>query len=262
MPLSFISNEFQILSLIAIRVLIILSFTPIISSAQVPFLIRIVIAVVFAYIIRNNIGLGVLIPPNNLGTFLVFLAGEAMIGAIIGFYIQMVFLFLTTISEFFSTQMGLRASQVLNPLTGSETVVVSQFISIIVMMVFLSSYMLQKIFYYGITQSFMVLNSQTIFQHQNQSFLGVLFYGFAKLFEQAFIISLPMFISLMLVSIGLGLFGKVAPQMNLLVLGLPIQVGLGLLFLMFFLPSMITAMEGLFDDMIYTITKIIKRMMI
>lgn len=253
-------NEFIMIALITVRILVILSFTPIVSASQTPFFIRVVLAIVFAYIVRNSLGVEFNNPPTDLVSFLILLVGEALIGVIIGFYIQMVFLLLSIISEFFSTQMGLRAAQVLNPLTGVSSMVISQFFSILVMMVFLASYTLQRIFYYGITQSFYALNAGMLFQQQDSSYLGMLFYGFSKLFERSFIIAFPMFIALLIVNVGVGLLGKVAPQMNILVLGLPIQVGLGILLLIFFLPTIVHTMEGMFDDMIHMITRILKRL--
>lgn len=260
MPLTSIVNDFQILLLMSIRILVLLSFTPIISASQTPFFIRVVLAGIIAYIIKNVLGITPFETPSTLSQFVITFAGEALIGAVIGFYIQMIFMFLTSVSEFFTTLMGLRAAQVLNPLTGVQTIIVTQFISLIVMLVFISSYTLQKIFYYGIMQSFIALNTQAIFTSDTQSFLGFLFYSFSQLFERSFIIALPMFIALLIVNIGLGLFGKVAPQMNLLVLGLPLQVGMGMVFLLLFLPLFVNSIESTFDNMFHYITSFIRMM--
>lgn len=259
MPFEVLLNDFQVLILIAIRVLVMLSFTPIISNMNVPFIVRIVLAVVFAYIVKYIMRLEIFEAPQTLGVFIVLLFGEALIGMILGFYLKMVYQFLSGISEFFSTLMGLRVVQVIDPFSGSSSAVITQFMSITVIMVFLTSHGLQRFFYYGVTQSFVAINAYSLFLVPHESLLGFVFFGFAKLFERAFIISFPIFIALLLVSIGLGLWGKVAPQINLLVLGMPLQLGLGLLFLFLFFPPLVRAFEINFDNAFSMITSFIKR---
>lgn len=259
MPLQTIANDFQVLILMTVRILVLLSFTPIVSNKNSPFIIRVVLAAVFAYIVKNIMQTNAFESPKTLGDFVLLLAGEAMIGAILGFYIQMVYQFINGMSEFFSTLMGLRAVQILNPLSGESSAVITQFISITVMLVFVASYGIQKVFYYAIMQSFYAVNAYDLFKIPEESLLSFIIYNFTILFERSFMIALPIFTALLIVNIGLGLFGKVAPQMNLLVLGLPLQLGFGLFFMILFFPMLIKAFEASFDNAFSMITTFLRR---
>lgn len=237
-------QQIQILTLFSIRILVIVSLTPVLSNRENPFFVRIALAVMTAFVIRNVVQY--IIPvAKTIGEFLIFVTGEVLIGMVIGFFIQMTFAILGMFSEFFSTQMGLRAAQVMDPMTQDSTAVIGQIASIIVTLVFISSMSLQRMFYYGIAQSFIALKSYELFLYQgdNGSFLSFIFLGLTKLFEQSFIIALPLFISLLMVNIGLGFYGKVAPQMNLLILGIPLQIAVGLLIFLFLIPNIVNAID-------------------
>lgn len=250
MGIDIVPQQMQALLLLSVRVLAILSFTPVVSSQHAPFFVRVALAVLTAFAVQPLLKEAVYIP-QTLGQYVVILAGEALIGSIIGFFIYMGFSLLSLFSEFFSIQMGLVAAQVLDPMSEETIDVVGQFASVIVTLVFISSHSLQKVFYYGVAQSFMALNSQDLFLHGGGtgSFLSFVFFGFAKLFERTFIIALPIFAALLLVNIGIGLYGKIAPQMNLLMLGIPLQVGGGLLLMLFLLPNLVNGMETFLDSM-------------
>ncbi len=252
MNFQYLPSEIFMLLLLSIRVLVILSFTPVISMAQTPFFVRVVLAVLTAFISQNLITTTIQIP-QDFYTMLSMLIGEALIGAVIGVFIQIAFLLLGMFSEFFSTQMGLRAAQIINPLSQVESAIIGQFAGIIVLLVFITSFSLQKIFYYGIAQSFVILKSQDLFLASRGSggdFLSFIFVQFARLFEQSFVIALPLFSVLFIVNIGMALYGKVAPQMNLLVVGIPLQIGLGFFVFFLFLPNIVHAAEIFLDRMI------------
>ena len=74
-----------------------------------------------------------------------------------------------------------------------------------------------------------------------------------RLFSTALTIALPIFGALLLVSIALALLAKVAPQMNLLMLGLPVSLGAGLVLLLLTLPLLLdvagTVIDGGFVEL-------------
>lgn len=241
-----LGDQTFVVLILSIRVLVILSLTPVVSGQQSFFFVRVVLAVITVFSIQQFIPEGTVSIPQNAVELLIVLVGEALIGLILGFFIQIVFSLLSIISEFFTTQMGLRAAQVVNPITQTETIVIQQLVSILVLVVFLSSFTLQKIFYYGIYQSFIALNAQSLFQLGRES-LWFIVTSFVVLFERSFLIAFPIFSSLFLINIGLGLIGKVSPQLNVLILGIPIQIGIGFLLMVLFIPGIVRGVEIVFD---------------
>lgn len=236
----------MIILILSVRVLVILSLTPVVSGQQSFFFVRIVLAILTVFSIQQFIPETTFQLPQNISELIVMLSAEALIGAIIGFFIRLVFTLLSIFSEFFTTQMGLRAAQVVNPITQTETVVIQQLVSLMILVVFLSSYSLQKVFYHGVLQSYYALNAQTLFEFGSKSMFFILT-GFITLFERSFLIAFPIFSALFLVNIGLGLVGKVAPQMNVLILGIPVQIAVGFALLVLFIPNIVYSIEVTFD---------------
>jgi flagellar biosynthetic protein FliR len=66
-------------------------------------------------------------------------------------------------------------------------------------------------------------------------FSGVL----GNLFEQSLIIAIPIMGVLILLSVTMGLLAKAAPQMNLLMVGFPIQITVGFVMMMAAMPFLI-----------------------
>ncbi len=244
--LNIVSDQITLIILFSIRVLVILSFVPVLSGEQSPVFIRIVLAFLTVFSLQQFIPADLMQVPQTAYAFLFMIFGEALIGALIGFFVRLVFLMLSILSEFFTTQMGLRAAQIVNPITQTETVIIQQFISFLVLIVFLSSFTLQKIFFYGILQSFYTLSAEKIFAMGQESFLFI-FAAFFTVFQRSFLIAFPIFAALFLVNIGLGLVGKVAPQMNVLILGIPIQIAVGFIMLIIFIPNIVHGIEIVFD---------------
>ena len=70
----------------------------------------------------------------------------------------------------------------------------------------------------------------------------------SALFQTALTIALPIFGTLLLVSIALGLLAKAAPQMNLLILGFPISIGAGFVIFVVTLPLIFEAVASVIDN--------------
>ncbi|MBL8992830.1 MAG: flagellar biosynthetic protein FliR, partial [Spirochaetia bacterium] len=71
---------------------------------------------------------------------------------------------------------------------------------------------------------------------------------FSLMFLVALKLSFPILASLLVIVVLLGLLGKAAPQMNIMILGLPIQYGMGLLALFLVLPHLIQMFGVLFEN--------------
>jgi flagellar biosynthetic protein FliR len=68
------------------------------------------------------------------------------------------------------------------------------------------------------------------------------------LFQDALVIAFPILGTLVLVYVTMGLLAKAAPQMNLLVLGFPISIGVTFLVLLVGMPFLAEAISQLIDE--------------
>jgi flagellar biosynthetic protein FliR len=70
----------------------------------------------------------------------------------------------------------------------------------------------------------------------------------------------PMIVSLLLVSLGLGLVGRTVPQMNVFMVATPVNILIGFLFLSLSLPIMMTYLSQLLNGLGKEIIQIMKLM--
>lgn len=240
-------NDGQIFLLVFARIISLLLIMPIMSSTAFPAQARAALAFFTAMAVfpmaRN---LNFIIPDNGL-MFALLIIGEILIGIIMAFIIQLVFTVFQTAGQMFSTQMGFSASQVFDPQSQVQIPLLGQFLNLVAMLVFLVMGGMKKIFLTGVYQSFSVVKASDLFAQQDillSYFTGVL----GNLFEQALIIAIPIMGVLILLSVTMGLLAKAAPQMNLLMVGFPIQITIGFVMMMAAMPFIIEKFSMIIDS--------------
>jgi flagellar biosynthetic protein FliR len=142
--------------------------------------------------------------------------------------------------------MGFGASQVYDPMAQVEIPLMGQFLNIIAMFVFLIAGGFQKLFLVGILRSFQVMTASDLITSR-ESIIDLIIGSLTTLFQQALIISFPILGTLLLISVTMGLLAKAAPQMNLLMLGFPIQIGVAFMMIMVTLPLLMEAFSRVID---------------
>ena len=237
----------QVFLLIFARIIAMMLIMPLLSSAALPPMARAALAFFTAFavfpIVRT---LNFVIPDSGLFySFLIL--GEVLLGILMGFIIVLVFTVFQIAGQMFSIQMGFGASQVFDPLAQIQIPLLGQFLNLIAMLVFLVTGGMKKIFLTGVYQSFSAVKASDLFIQQDMLasyFTGVL----ANLFEQALIIAIPIMGTLILLSVTMGLLAKAAPQMNLLMVGFPIQITIGFTMMMAAMPFLVEKFSIFIDS--------------
>ena len=158
----------------------------------------------------------------NLEYFLL-LAGEVIIGIIMGFYVSIIFAAFSSAGQFMGFQMGLSAASSYDAMSQVENPLMGQFFNLVAMLVFLQTKFFQQLFLGGFVSSFKSLNAFSLVQTQ-ESIMKFFLSGLTKLFSDALVIALPVMGTLFLITICTGLLTKAAPQMNLLSEGFPVMI--------------------------------------
>jgi flagellar biosynthetic protein FliR len=169
--------------------------------------------------------------------YLFTLAGEALIGVILGFYVSIIFAAFSTAGQFFSFQTGLGASEVYDALSQVSNPILGQYLNLMAMVLFLRTGGFQKLFLEALLRSYQSLNAARLVAAK-EVFYRFLLSGLTDLFFDAFMIALPVSGTLFLVSVSMGLITKAAPQMNLLSEGLPLTILVSFFILWELLPGM------------------------
>lgn len=242
-----ILGDADLFFILAARVLALVETAPLLSGSEVPQTVKVGLsgfaaAAVFPWVKEAGYPL-----PATAGEFVGLVAGEAMIGVIMGFFLTMVFSVFTTAGQFFSLQMGFSASETYDPLSQTEIPVVGQFMNLMAMFIFVTTSGFQKLFLIGVRGSFMAMRAADLITRRDD-FYAYVAGSLGALFQNALVLSFPIFGTLILVSVTTGLLSKAAPQMNLLTEGFPISIMVAFFLMASAMPYMIEAFSALLDS--------------
>lgn len=229
--------------LVFARIMALFMVAPFFSSSAFPGYARVVLAFFTTSACYSLVQYT--IPASGID-YLMLMILEVILGIVIGMIIQFVFTIFQLAGQMFSVQMGFGAASAYDPLSQIEMPLVGQFFNLLAMLLFIVVGGIRTIFLKGIYGSFIALKGSDILGHPD--FLQSLFVGaLGDIFGQAIVIAFPVMGTLFLVSLTTGLLAKAAPNMNLLMLGFPIQIGLGFTMLIMSSPFIIAKMSRAFD---------------
>jgi flagellar biosynthetic protein FliR len=234
--------QFETWLLVFIRVSTMLQIFPIFSSPQVPILLRLGFGMVLSFVLMHVVPM----LPGTLNVYelLLSVVSQVALGAIVGFVAQLVFSGIQFAGELLDLQIGFAIANVINPQTQQSITIVGEFMLAIATLVFLGTDS-HFFFIQGIAGSFNLVPLPYISLDPSVGGNVVLF--FTESFLIVFKIAAPIAVALMITNIGLAFMAKVAPQMNVFVVGLPIQVGIGLIMLAVSIPLVGTVGPELFQ---------------
>ncbi len=256
MFLESIANNSDIYFLIFARIIALFMTSPILSDNSIP------------AVVRNSLGLLVTIVifpfasnyivPDNAVSYIFLVLGEVSLGIITGFLITLIFTVFQLAGQMFAVQMGFGASQVFDPMSQVEIPVIGQMFNFMALFVFITTGAFQKIFLIGVARSIEFVKAVDLF-NQQEFLIDRILFAFSSLFSQALIISFPMLGTLILLSVTMGLLAKASPQMNLMMVGFPIQITIGFIMISLSLPFLIEKFNIVLDNNFYLIAQIFSK---
>ncbi len=226
------------------RILGVLLFAPIFGHRVVPARVRLGVAVLLAWMVAPQAAVDPSLDDYSLGLAAL---REAAIGASLGFATSIVFSGFALMGEVAAMQGGLGASAVLDPATGANSVVLSSLASTLAGLVFLAAGGHHDVLR-GVFLSFELLPPGAD-PPAASGFAELARLG-AVIFEVAVRLAAP-FTAVMLASnVAVGMLGRVVPQLNLISLQLPAQIGLTLLILALAAGPLVEAIASILDAQI------------
>lgn len=225
--------------LLAIRVGALFSVAPVLSATAVTLPIRIALTLAVTLAIAGSIKVPDVDLLSPIGVLTI--AREAMLGLAIGLIFQLAFASITAAGEQIAGAMGLGFAAMVDPQTGSQSPVISQFLSILLTMIFL------------VTEGHHLLLKQLAASYQalpigidfnTDMFLGIVKAG-SLVFSAALLIATPVLFLVFLTNMVIGFMTRVAPQMNIFSIGFTITIFMGFTVLLVSLPTIGNGMSSL-----------------
>lgn len=210
---------------------------PIFNMRTIPPQAKIGLAVMTA-IILFPLHAAKLAVPHDLIQFSVLAIQETIIGLLIGFTANLIFIALQMAGEYISVQMGLSIASVLDPVTQTQAPVIGQFFFYLAAILFLNLNIHHGLIL-GIDRSFEWIPLGH-FIGEGALTGGLMAERFIKLTSDLFVMALmlgvPVMGILLVAELSLSFVSKVMPQMNIFMVGIPLKVAVGLLVILLSLP--------------------------
>ncbi len=229
--------------LVWVRCSTILMIMPVFGTSQIPAMVRVALGMIVSFVIYPT--LSAIQPLADLDALALAICSQVVIGIMFGFVTQMVFMGVQFAGEIIDVQIGFAVANVINPASQQQITIIGELQLALATLLFLitNSHLL---FFRGIGGSFNLLplpwvTLTTATQHSVITF-------FTQALLIVFSISAPVAITLFLINITLAFLARVAPQMNIFVIGFPLQITVGLLMLVITLPLLGYALPNLFGQ--------------
>ncbi|MEK6795604.1 MAG: flagellar biosynthetic protein FliR [Spirochaetota bacterium] len=233
----------QLYVLIMVRMFAILMVAPVYSSTVIPVQLKGILAFVITAILFPLIADKAGAVPTALVPFVLAAANEAMIGILIGFLMTIIFAAFQTAARFFEVQMGFGVTDTIDPLSQISIPIIGQFQNLIATLVFfaIKGHHLVILALYESYKSLPVLGTQSkkVFTTGGGAIVDQLIHFTNAMFFVSLQLAFPILATLFVLTLALGLLAKAAPQMNMLMLGFPFQVAVGIITIMVITPMLV-----------------------
>ena len=236
--------QFQTFFLIFVRVSTMLFVFPIFSAPQIPIQTRFGLGALLSFLLLRTVP--TLAPFTNLLALTIAILAQIALGAIVGYIASLVFAGIQFAGELVDLEIGYAIANVISPTTQQQITIIGEFELALATLVFLATNS-HLLLIAGIAGSFNLVPLPYI--HIDPSLAGNVVGILASSFDIVFKIAAPAAIALFITNISLALMARVAPQMNVFVVGFPIQVTVGLITLAASLPLLATVGPQLFDQL-------------
>jgi len=227
--------------LILLRTSAMLVSAPLLSHRGIPPQTKVGFAIFISLVLVPLQGEDAPQAPQTFGPLVDDALREALFGLALGMVMNVVFIGAQMASRIIGLQMGFGLGAVFDPITGTEFGAFDQFYSLLVTLVFFSingHYLIVQTL--AETTSAVPPGSFDPFSLAPGGITSLI----AGLTVTAVRLALPVMAALLLTDVGMGIVSRTVPQMQVLVVGAPVKIGVGILVLGAALPATMQLLNG------------------
>lgn len=232
-------TEVQIIALLLCRIMSFIASAPIFSQKAFPNLAKIIIG--FSLIMAAYPLVAKYQSTSNELVFILLAAKEILVGLAMGYLSQLVFSAVTIAGQMIDFQVGFSIAQAYD---STFQMMSSQFGRVYYWLATAVFFMLD--FYQQLLIG--VIRSFKIISLTGGTADGATIEGVVRLFCQTMVMALelaaPMVVAMLVVNLMLGVISRSIPQINVLMLSLPLQTGLSFLLMLLILPNIISFFQA------------------
>lgn len=230
---------------------------PLLSNRNIPVMAKIGMIMFLAIILFPFVPLGSFAAHSNNVEFFFGIAREIGVGLVIGLAVQFMFAGIQIAGQLIDYQMGFGFVNVVDPESKLQIPLMGQFLYILAVLMFLLINGHHWIIR-AVERSFQVIPLD------GSAFRSGLPVSFINLAAEAFVIGFkigaPLVMSLFLIDLAYGVIARTVPQANIMVVGFPLKIGLGLFFMIVSLPLFFMILKRFFTQSLLNLNLLLKLM--
>jgi flagellar biosynthesis protein FliR len=238
-------DQIQIFFWVLMRVSIIIFLLPLFGAKGVPTMWKAGLSVILAIVLLPSVP-HVSKFPDTAVEIIISLASEIIMGFILSLTVRMFFAAVQMAGHIMSFSMGLSMARAMDPQAEVQDSVVTEFMYILTILMFFAIDG-HHIFIRALASSFKSVPPNAIFF--DHTIPGILVKLSGDIFLIGVKLAAPMMVALFLSNLSLGIIARTVPQVNILMVGLPVNLAIGFIFLILTINSMSPFMTDLFRKM-------------
>jgi flagellar biosynthetic protein FliR len=216
---------------------------PIFSNRQMPGKIKVLIILLLAGVMSSFVPVSYAVSLDTPAYLIAAFVLEVFIGYSIGFVAFVVFAAIQLAGQLMDMQMGFGMVNVVDPSSGTQIPLMGNFCYLLALLIYLvldgHHYLLN-----AIVKSYQVI--PVMGADLGSDFMDLMTRVTVYMFIIAVQISAPIVVALMITNVAMGFIARTVPQMNVFIVGMPLNIMVGLASLFILLPIYIWFMGMLF----------------
>ena len=242
-------NDLIPFGLVLARIAGLFAAIPVFGSGLVPARIKAPLIFTLALCLYPIVRPLAVIPPDtgDVISLALLVIRESLIGVTLGLLSQVIFAAVEFSGQQIGTQMGLSMAALFDPTTQANVPTMAMFEGALATLIFLSLNV-HHFFFSGIVESFRLIPIGA--WHTSGGLLKFLIESSSGIFVIAVKLGAPVSVALLATSVALGIAARAFPSMNVFVVSMPLNIGLGFLILGLSLPVFVRVLQGSFSNMI------------
>ena len=239
--------QLEVFLLILSRILGIFIQAPILSTRLIPAYVKVAIGIWISIVLWFVVPLRGALPADLL-TFILAIVNEVIIGFLIGFICNLIFAAIQAAGDIMDLQMGMSIATIVSPTTGGVVSVVGLLAFVLALAVFVAVDGHHLIFS-SFHQSFRLLPLAAPVNASGGKLITQLIELGRGLWLIAVQLAAPVVLLIFLSDFTFGIVSRVAPQVNVFMLGFQVKPSMGFMGLLLIMPLLVRYIIGLVGKM-------------
>ncbi len=232
------------------RVAGIFAATPMFGGKAVPMRIKAGIALAMTLLLYPVIRVKLPeLPADSVSLFLLVVR-ETLIGITLGLVSQAIFAAIEFCGQLVGIQIGFSMVSLFDPTMGTQVSIISIFQTLLATLLFMTLEV-HHVFIRSIVESYQVVPLGS--WHMSGPLMQFMITIVTGIFVLGIKLAAPVMVSLLAASVVLGIMSRIFPQMNVFIISMPLNIGLGLLILGASLSIFLHTVEGSFGQLSHQI---------